>query len=202
MAGGERQLGVILNDRPQLAAILEDRKELRHWLITELNRKEPARLWDPAEPVSGRAAEHEYPSRGGAAPAGTAVIRVSARASGWDELAALVFELHNLHHSGRFAEIYRAAVRGQIDETEYVQRSLAQEFAALRATRRFLETHVGELPDEAKSSSPLYQQIMATEDTLKAHLEKEEGNGRSLTTHFERLYEREVVPEMRRNDNE
>lgn len=171
LAGGEAQLEVILKNRPQLAAILMGRDELRQWLVAELNRTRPAPLWDPKEPLSGRAAEHEYPSRGGAAPAGTAVIRVSSQSTGWDQLAGLVFELHNVRRSGRFAEIYRAAVRGEIGKDEYVQQSLEQEFAALRATRRFFEEYVGEVPESARQSSPLFQQIMEADETLEAHLE-------------------------------
>lgn len=198
LASGEAQLAVILEDRPQLAAVLRGRDALRHWLIAEFSRKTPAPLWDPTEPVSGRAAEHEYPSRGGAAPAGTAVIRVSSGVSGWDQLAGLVFELHNVRRSGRFAEIYRAAVRGEIDKAEYVRRSLEEEFAALLATRDFLEQHVGNLPEAARGSSPLYAQVLATEGSFDRHLEMEEREGQGLTRHFERLYEREVVPEKKR----
>lgn len=201
VAGGEVQLGVILKDRPQLSAVLRGRDELRQWLIAEFNRKSPAPLWDPTEPVSGRAAEHEYPSRGGAAPVGTAVIRVSSQASGWDQLAGLVFELHNVRRSGRFAEIYRAAVRNEIDKSEYVRRSLEEEFGALRATRDFLKQRLGELPEAARGSSPLYRQIMETGDSFEAHLERQEKNGEGLKAHFERLYEKEVVPERRRLQN-
>jgi hypothetical protein len=200
VAGGDVQLGVILKDRPQLSAVLRGRDELRQWLIAELERKSPAPLWDPAEPVSGRAAEHEYPSRGGAAPLGTAVIRVSSRASGWDQLAGLVFELHNVRRSGRFAEIYRAAVRGEIDKSEYVRSSLEEEFGALRATRDFLEANVGALPEAAEGSSPLYRQVMQTGDSFEEHLERQAGHGEGLAAHFERLYEKEVVPERRRLD--
>lgn len=203
LAAPETQLEVILEDRPQLAAVLRGREELRQWLITEFNRKSPAPLWDPREPVSGRAAEHEYPSAGGAAPVGTAIVRVSSQTSGWDQLAGLVFELHNLRRSSRFGEIYRAAVRGEIGRSEYVRRSLEEEFAALLATRRFLERHIGEVPESAEQSSPLFRQIMEAGDSFEAHLEKQEDHGEGLTAHFERLYEREVVPEMRRiGDNE
>jgi hypothetical protein len=198
VASGDTQLGVILEDRPQLAAVLRGRDELREWLVTQFNGKAPAPLWDPTEPVSGRAAEHEYPSRGGAAPAGTAVIRVNSQASGWDQLAGLVFELHNVRRSERFAEIHRAAVRGQIGKDEYVRRSLAEEFAALRATREFLERHVGALPESAQGSSPLYRQVMETGDNFEQHLESQEKNGAGLKQHFEQLYEREVIPERRR----
>jgi hypothetical protein len=198
LASGQAQLDVILEDRPQLAAVLRGRDALRRWLITEFSRKTPAPLWDPTEPVSGRVAEHEYPSRGGAAPAGTAVIRVSSGVSGWDQLAGLVFELHNVRRSGRFAEIYRAAVRGEIDEGQYVRRSLEEEFAALVATRDFLAQHVGDLPEAARGSSPLYDQVVATEDSFERHLEQQEREGRGLTQYFERLYEREVLPEKKR----
>lgn len=198
LASGETQLDVILKDRPQLAAVLRGRDDLRQWLIGEFSRKTPAPLWDPTEPVSGRAAEHEYPSRGGAAPAGTAVIRVSSSVSGWDQLAGLVFELHNVRRSGRFAEIYRAAVRGEIDKAQYVRRSLEEEFAALVATRDFLVRYVGELPKAARGSSPLYRQVVETGDSFDRHLDEQEHEGRALALHFERLYEREIVPEKKR----
>ncbi len=198
LASGETQLDVILESRPQLAAVLRGRDELREWLVAELGRRTPAPLWDPTEPVSGRAAEHEYPSRGGAAPAGTAVIRVSSRVSGWDQLAALVFELHNVRRSGRFAAIYRAAVRGEIDKAEYVRRSLEEELAALVATRDFLQRHVGGLPQAARAGSPLFSQVIETEDSLDRHLAGQEREGRRLLLHFERLYEQEVVPEKER----
>lgn len=198
LARGETQLRVILKNRPQLATILRGREELRQWLVAELNRENPSPLWDPTEPVSGRAAEHEYPSRGGAAPAGTAVIRVSSRRSGWDQLAGLVFELHNIRRSGRFAEIYRAAVQGEIGKDEFVRRSLEEEFAALRATHRFLERRIGEIPESVEQSSPLLQQIMETGDSFEAHLEQQKDNGEGLAAHFERLYEREVLPERQR----
>lgn len=194
---GQAQLEVILQDRPQLAAILMDREEIRAWLVQELGREQPQPLWDPTEPVTGRAAEHEYPSRGGSAPAGTALIRVNSQRSGWDQLAGLVFELHNLQRSTAFEEIHRAAVSGAIDKPEYIRRSLQQEFAALRATNLFLRQHVDGMPEDAQENSPLYQQVMDTEDTLEAHLEEQSDKGVDLTAHFGRLYEQEVVPALR-----
>lgn len=195
---GQTQLEVILKDRPQIAAILMDRQEIREWLVDELGSGDPQPLWDPAEPVTGRAAEHEYPSRGGSAPAGTALIRVNSQRSGWDQLAGLVFELHNLRRSARFEEIHRAAVSGAIDKPEYIRRSLQQEFAALHATKLFLERRMGGMPPEnARESSPLFRQIMETKDTLEAHLEEQSAHGLDLTEHFDRLYEQEVAPKRR-----
>lgn len=194
---GRMQLDVILEDRPQIAAILMEREELRDWLVEELSSTNPQPLWDPTEPVTGRAAEHEYPSRGGAAPAGTALIRISSQPSGWDQLAGLVFELHNLRRSPVFEEIHRAAVSGAIGKTEYIRRSLQQEFAALHATKLFLARHVEGIPENAQESSPLLEQIMDSEDTLEAHLEEQSGRGVDLTAHFSRLYEQEVLPELR-----
>ena len=197
---GPTQLEVILKDRPQIAAILMDRQDIREWLIEELGSGNPQPLWDPTEPLTGRAAEHEYPSRGGAAPAGTALIRVNSQRSGWDQLAGLVFELHNLRRSARFEEIHRAAVSGAIDKPEYIRRSLRQEFAALHATKRFFEQHIDGIPENARKSSPLFEQIMETEDTLEAHLEEQSGKGLDLTVHFDRLYEQEVAPRRRGTD--
>lgn len=193
---GRAQLEVILRDRPQMAAILMEREEIRAWLVEQLATDDPEPLWDPAEPVTGRAAEHEYPTRGGAAPPGTALIRVSSQPSGWDQLAGLVFELHNLRRSAEFEEIHQAAVSGMIGKAEYVRRSLQQEFAALHATKRFLEHNLGGMPEDAQESSPLFEQILHTGDTLETHLESQSDNGVDLKAHFEQLYEREVVPEM------
>ena len=197
---GQVQLEVILKDRPQIAAVLTEREAIRAWLAEELEGDDPRPLWDPSEPVTGRAAEHEYPSPGGAAPEGTAVIRISSQSSGWDQLAGLVFELHNLRRSSVFQEIHRAAVTGAIDRTEYIRRSLQQEFAALHATRLFLARHLDGMPKTAQESSPLFEQIMDTEDTLEAHLEEQSGRGVDLTAHFARLYEQEVLPELRGTD--
>lgn len=194
---GQVQLEVILKDRPQVAAILLEREAIRAWLVEELGGDDPRPLWDPSEPVTGRAAEHEYPSAGGAAPAGTAVIRISSQPSGWDQLAGLVFELHNLQRSSAFREIHRAAVNGAIDRTEYIRRSLQQEFAALHATKLFLARHLDGLPETAQETSPLFEQIMDTEDTLEAHMEEQSDRGVDLTAHFARLYEQEVLPELR-----
>lgn len=197
---GEAQLEVILQDRPQLAAVLMGRGEVRDWLVRELGRDAPKPLWDPTEPVSGRAAEHEYPSRGGTTPAGTALIRVSSQTSGWDQLAGLVFELHNLRGSGAFEEIQQAAVRGDIDKPAYVQQLLQQEFTALLATRDFLEEHLSGAPEAARDQGTLFGQILHTEATLEAHLRKNDQDGNDLTRHFEQLYEQEVMPERRRAD--
>ena len=197
---GQVQLEVILKDRPQIAAVLTEREAMRAWLAEELEGDDPRPLWDPSEPVTGRAAEHEYPSPGGAAPAGTAVIRISSQPSGWDQLAGLVFELHNLRRGPVFEEIHRAAVNGAIDRTEYIRRSLQQEFAALHATKLFLARHLDGMPKTAKESSPLFQQIMDTEDTLEAHLEEQRDRGVDLTAHFAQLYEQEVRPELRGTD--
>ena len=194
---GRVQLEVILKDRPQIAAILMEREAIRAWLVEELEGNDPRPLWDPSEPVTGRAAEHEYPSRGGAAPVGTALIRISSQPSGWDQLAGLVFELHNLRRSPVFQEIHRAAVNGAIGKTEYIRRSLQQEFAALHATKLFLGRHLDGMPESAQDSSPLFEQIMNTEDTLEAHLEEQSDRGVDLTAHFARLYEQEVLPELR-----
>lgn len=193
---GESQLKAILEDRPQLSAILMDRPGLQDWLVEELDNDSPKPLWDPSEPVSGRAAEHEYPSRGGTVPEGTALVRVSSMSPGWDQLAGLVFELHNLRHSERFEDIQQAAIAGEIDKSEYVHRLLEQEFTALRATKSFLEENIDDAPESARDEETLFGQILQTEDTLEAHLGKFEKNGNGLTAHFEELYEREVVPRI------
>lgn len=197
---GHAQLDVILKDRPQIAAILMEREEIREWLVEELSSENPEPLWDPTEPVTGRAAEHEYPSRGGTAPAGMALIRISSQPSGWDQFAGLVFELHNLRRSAAFVEIHRAAVSGAIDKSEYIRRSLQQEFAALHATKLFLERHVDGMPEDAEESSPLFEQILETEDTLAAHLDEQSDHGVDLTAHFGQLYEQEVVPRLLGSD--
>ncbi|HEX2139864.1 MAG TPA: hypothetical protein VHG33_09145 [Woeseiaceae bacterium] len=198
---GKSQLEVILEDRPQLAAVLMERVEVRNWLVEELGRENPRPLWDPSEPVSGRAAEHEYPSGTGKVPRGTALIRVSSASPGWDQLAGLLFELHNLRRSASFEEIHQQALRGRIGKSEYVERLLQQEFAALQATREYLNEHLTGVPDAARDGSTLFGQILDTEDTLDAHLEKYSQDGNDLRSHFEQLYEREVAPRVRRTDN-
>lgn len=197
---GQARLEVILEDRPQIAAILMNRQGIRAWLVEELSSDDPEPLWDPTEPVTGRAAEHEYPSPGGTVPAGTALIRISSQPSGWDQLAGLVFELHNLRRSERFAAIHQAAAAGAIDKTEYIRQSLQQEFEALHATKLFLERHLDGMPEDAQDSSPLYEQIMDSEDTLEAHLEAQQDKGIDLTAHFGQLYDQEVVPQRRGTD--
>ena len=201
-SNGEDQLALILRDRPKLAVILESHSSLRDWVVREFDRtSEGLRpLWDPSQPVSGRAAEHEYSSRGrraGKVADGTAVFRVSARRTGWDQLTGLVFELHNFRGSRRFEEIHRAAVRGTIDKSAYVRQILEQEILALKTTKEFLRRNVLSLPGAGQDGSTLFWQLLNSEDSLDSHLRRYERRGQDLKEFYEKLYEDEVVPEMR-----
>lgn len=201
-SNGEAQVALILRDRPKLAVILRTHASLRDWVVREFDGAcgglKP--LWDPSAPVSGRAAEHEYPShasRAGKVADGTAVFRVSARGTGWDQLAGLVFELHNFRGCGRFEEIHRAAVSGTIDKSAYVRQNLDQELVALQATKEFLRRNVVGLPGAGRDESNLFWRLLNEEDSLDALLQEYKRRGHDLREHFEKLYDQEVVPEMK-----
>ncbi len=201
-SNGEDQLALILRDRPKLAVILKSHAFLRDWVVREFDGTSGGLrpLWDPSEPVSGRAAEHEYPSRGrraGKVADGTVVFRVSARRTGWDQLTGLVFELHNFRGSRRFEEIHRAAVSGTIDKSAYVRQIVEQELIAVLATKEFLRRNVLSLPGAGRDESTLFWRLLNSEDSLDGLIQEYKRRGHDLKEHYEKLYEDEVVPEMR-----
>lgn len=194
---GEVQLSRILRDRPKLAAVLAAGQELRFEVIAELEEAGPRLRWDRSEPRSGRASELEF-----AAPDGLVetdrrvVLRLSRRSTGWDQLAGLIFELHNLRGSARFAAIHRAAVIGVIGKDDYVQQMLVQEFVTLQTTQAFLRQYATGLPDAGGDGSALYWQVLQAADTLKEHIRRCKRKGEDLTKRFRELYDREILPEL------
>ncbi len=120
-------------DRPRLAAALDSQPEIHEWAAHEFAGQGSGLLfgWDPAAPISGFDAEH-HPTEGGA------VIRIREDLSGLDQMACLVFEMHNARGKERFEEVTTQALNGQLDREQFVRAMVEQETRAELATRRFL----------------------------------------------------------------
>jgi hypothetical protein len=190
-----------MNDRPKAARILQADADLYGWLVQTFDtaRGGYMPLWDSAEPVSGQAAEHEYPSdnsRRGIVAEGTVVFRVSSHQTGWDQLAGLIFELHNFRGATQFEEIHTAAVSGAIDEQTYIRRNIEQEFVAVRATKVFLITNVLPLRGARGKENSLLWALVRSSDTVDEMLRRNEQRGYDPRDHYEMLYNTEVVPEI------
>jgi hypothetical protein len=190
-----------MNDRPKVARILQAYSGLYGWLVQTFDtaRGGYKPLWDSAEPVSGRAAEHEYPSnnrRRGIVAEGTVVFRVSSHQTGWDQLAGLIFELHNFRSATQFGEIHTAAVSGEIDRQTYIRRNIEQEFMAVQATKMFLIKNVLPLRGAQGQENRLLWALVRSADTVDEMLRTNEQKGYDLRDHYQLLYNTEVVPEM------
>lgn len=202
MANGEKQVQLIMNDRPKVARLLQANSSLYGWLVQAFDTARGGfnPLWDSAEPVSSQAAEHEYPSnnsRRGIVAEGTVIFRVSSRQTGWDQLAGLIFELHNFRGATQFEEIHTAAVSGKIDEQTYIRRNIEQEFMAVQATKVFLIKNVLPLRGAQGKENRLLWALVRSADTVDEMLRRNEQKGYDLRDHYEMLYNTEVVPEMR-----
>lgn len=201
VTNGEKQVTLIMNDRPRMARILEAYSGLYDWLVESFGATSGGfkPLWDSAEPVSGRAAEHEYPSnnsRRGIVAERTAVFRVSAHQAGWDQLAGLIFELHNFRGATKFEHIHTAAVNGEIDEQTYVRQNIEQEFMAVQATKEFLIKNVLPLRGAQDRENSLLWALVKSADTVDEMLRRNERRGYDVRKHYEMLYDTEVTPEM------
>jgi hypothetical protein len=185
----------LLRDRPGLAVLLGSQDTIRVWTAAELTGEATGLevIWEPAEPKSGRAAEHEYPP----GKENVVVVRISARQPPLDQLAGLVYELHNARRHEVFEKIHEQALQGAIEKTEYVRRILEQEFDAFVETREFLSRELLGIPVVERESSPLLSGILHGASSLDAHLRTYESMGRDLREHFERLYDEEIAPRVR-----
>lgn len=201
VTNGETQVKLIMNDRPKVARILEAYPGLYDWLVQTFDITSGGfkPLWDSAEPVSGQSAEHEYPSnnsRRGIVAEGKAVFRISAQQTGWDQLAGLIFELHNFRGATKFEHIHTAAVSGEIDERTYIRRNVEQEFMAVQATKEFLIQNVLPIRGARDRENRLLWALVKSADTVDEMLQKNERKGYDLREHYRMLYSTEVVQEM------
>ncbi len=184
-----------LADRPSVAALLATRDSLRLWIARELAGTTTGlvTVWDPAEPVSGRKAEHDYVAQPGAV-----VFRVSERQSTWDQVAGMVFELHNAMGHETFEEIHQRALRGEINKSQFVQQVLEQEFVALRKTQVFLARHLsGESPRVRENR--LISRLLNASPSLDEHMR---GLARAdFIKFYEELYDQEYGSKATRSQN-
>ncbi len=184
-----------LADRPSVAALLATRDSLRLWIASELAGTTTGLVtaWDPAEPVSGRMAEHDYVARPGAV-----VFRVSERQSPWDQIAGMVFELHNAMGHEIFEEIHQRALAGEIDKSQFVRQVLEQEFVALRETQAFLARHLsGESPRVRRN--PLISGFLNAPPSLDEHIRGSERL--DFLKFYEQLYDEEYGSNATRSQN-
>ncbi len=182
----------IERDRPRVAVELDERSTVREWIEEQFSGDAIAMEvhWSPDEPISGRAAEHEYLTA-----RGPVVVRVSQTRSALDQLAALIFELHNMHGYRVFDQVYLDAVTGKIGPEEYALRNLGQEYEALVATRAFLTTHFRDVPSRELSGHKVLRALLAPVPTLEAQLaEARKGRG-DVGEFYHDAFEAYVVPE-------
>ena len=118
----------LLNDRPEIAEVLNGHGLLKQWLVEQFSGKVtkfPIQ-WDPKEPEDGDIAEHCHPQRNEPAK-----VRVSRNMSGLDQLSGVVFELFNIQYHKGHSRLWEKACSGKIGEQEYSHRSYRLEYKAL-----------------------------------------------------------------------
>jgi len=190
---GEAQVRRMCAERPALARALADHPPLRDWLAGEFDGRSigfPIE-WDGSEPLTGAAAEHEYPLGPGAAR-----VRVRSGASGLDQLTGLVFELQNIRGFGTFEAAFQAALRGEIGRREFTERMAECEFGALTRTRAFLEAQLGALSVLELRDHPLTAHVLDASPTLEGQRRKYERLGHDIEERFGAAWDQEIKPRM------
>ena len=182
----------IQRSRPDIAAELADRPAVRTWIAAQFDADviDLKVLWEAVEPKSGRAAEHEYLSS-----RGPVVIRVTERVSPLDQLAGLIFELHNMRGYRVFAQIYQDAVEGRIGPEEYGLRNLAQEFEARVANRAFLLEHFSDVPARELAGHRVLAGLLQPVASPADQLAQARRQGGDLLEHYHEIFDAYVVPE-------
>ena len=185
----QAQLAALLRDRPKLATTLETRPKVRDWILQRLDEADPPIYWDPMPPVSGRAAEWD------ARDSTVTALRIDGSPSGIDQLAHLLFELHNVQGYASFACIHEEAVRGTISRDEYASQMLEQEFRALIAVRAFYREYLSDLsPSEEKKARSYYRLLYGT-GSFEEHVRKSLERGVDLRDHYRFLFDSIVLAE-------
>ena len=185
----EAQVAALLDDRPRLASALEARPKVRQWVLTRFRETRPPLFWSADPPVSGRLAEWD-----GRDPERT-LLRIDGKPGGIDQLAHLLFELHNVQGYQVFDEIHEGAVRGEVTREDYATQMLEEEFRALLAARAFYREHVSDLSaNEARQARSYYRLLHGT-DSFEEHLAESVERGHDLRDHYRKLYDDLVVPE-------
>jgi hypothetical protein len=190
---GELQVLRMCAERPALARALADHSVIRAWLVDELDGRSVGFpiAWDGAEPVTGRAAEHEF-----AIACEVGRLRVASGASGLDQLAGLVFELENLRGLETFEAAWQAALRGEIGRLEFTRRMAACEFGALTRTRTFLERHLGPISMLELRDHPLTAHLLDASPSLEEQARKYRRLGHEVGRHFAAAYDHEIRPRL------
>ena len=185
------QLSAILRDRPRLAVSLEPRPEVREWILEQFRKTVPPLFWDSKSPVSGRLAEWD-----GRDPEVT-LLRIDGSPSGIDQLAHLLFELHNVKGYDVFDSIHEKAIRDEITRDEYASQMLAHEFRALLAARAFYRSHLSDLSQAEKREARSYYRLLHGTDSFEEHLREQRERGHDLFDHYRMLYDSMVIPERK-----
>ena len=191
----EAQLSAILQDRPRLAMSLEPRPEVQEWILEQFRETAPPMFWDSEPPVSGRLAEWD-----GRDPEVT-ILRVDASPSGIDQLAHLLFELHNVQGYAVFDSVHEKAIRDEITRDEYASQMLEQEFRALLAARSFFRAHLSDLSQAEEREARTYNRLLHGTDSFEEHLREQRERGHDLFDDFRMLYDTMVIPERKERQN-
>jgi hypothetical protein len=141
--------------------------------------------------VSGRAAEWDARD-----PAVT-LLRIAGSPSGIDQLAHLVFELHNVRGYRSFASIHEQAVRGEITRDEYASRMLEQEFRALVAAREFYREHLSDLSQAEEKEARSYYRLAHGAGSLEEHASQARRRGVDLRDHYRAIFDSIVLAERK-----
>ena len=147
----------LLNDRPEIAEVLNGHGLLKQWLVEQFSGKVtkfPIQ-WDPKEPEDGDIAEHCHPQRNEPAK-----VRVSRNMSGLDQLSGVVFELFNIQYHKGHSRLWEKACSGKIGEQEYSHRSYRLEYKAKEKCKRFFKKHSSVFAG-ADNSNEVYNWIMS-----------------------------------------
>ena len=183
----------MIDERPAIERALRDRPILKAWIIGQFDGATTGFhvYWDGREPITRRAAEHEYPYG-----FEVAKVRIRSTDSGLDQLTGLIFELHNMWAHETFEAVWGAALRGEIDKGEFTQRMLEQEFIALQRTREFLHTPLGAMSLLALQGHPVTAHVLAASDSVEEQLRKYRRLGYDMRSYFSVAYDAEIKPRI------
>lgn len=187
-ARGRCSVSQLLEDRPEIAGLLNGHDTLKRWLVEQFSGKVtkfPIE-WDPKEPEDSEVAEHNQPRSNEPAK-----IRVSRNMDGLDQLAGVVFELFNIQYHKGHSRLWKKAGNGKIGKQEYSHRSYRLEHKAMRKCKHFLKKHSSVFAG-ADASNEAYNWIMSSTSLQEFHTIIMERCGGE--TYYMKVYEESVTP--------
>ena len=186
---------LLLEDRPEIAELLNGHDVLKRWLVEQFSGKATKFpiLWDPKEPEDDDVSEYCGPRRNEPAK-----IRVSRNMNGPEQLSAIVYELFNIRNHKRYSRVRKKACEGKFDKQEYILQAYCLEYKAMKKCKRFLKKY-SLVFAAADDSNRVYNVITSTTSFREffTAVKKESGG----ETYYEKMYDERIVPHLEKKRN-